>query len=503
MKRKLRKLSLLLCFILVLEVPCGYVCKTSVKAAATTDEIVTRYLTRGFDAVQTPYAKANQVMNYAILDSTKIQNLKGNYWYNSLIPSKKLSYTYLAEANQHELEKSYGTQLGVRYNMETAGFSDKVTTNYSEKNFQNDLCGKLIASCMMSKFTTSMDLSQIKKCLSSSFLADVNAGNYKYVFQKYGTHLIKQASFGGRLTVDYSTNSSCRSAQTEIRTAAQESFQALVNNQASNYQTSIAKMLANCSVNFSCEGGNQNYLPTSFRHGDSFQQWYNSVTSQTLYQIDDCIPLWELFDDTNIYNNLKKAYYQYFNEHLNSLKASIPFVTDIQVEISDNPINSSRLPGGGIVTRTDSTQNYINSDLNRHAKGKYVYMAYKMGLDKNKEITGVYVDSRTKPTNVEANYGYIFVPGDLNEGAKGKYIYLNYGIRCSLSKKTFQAFCTRNTQQPISPEWEMITKGGGDPADLNEGAGGDFIYLFGYRDPLFGTIDAQIKSNSIVIARIR
>jgi hypothetical protein len=83
---------------------------------------------------------------------------------------------------------------------------------------------------------------------------------------------------------------------------------------------------------------------------------------------------------------------------------------------------------------------------------------------------------------VPAGYGYI--PADLNKGAKGKHIYL--AVQRSCVAKNLQTYLWSFSSRPSIGEYFLPqatyvpnSKGYGFPgADLNEGAGGNYIYLF-------------------------
>ncbi len=64
----------------------------------------------------------------------------------------------------------------------------------------------------------------------------------------------------------------------------------------------------------------------------------------------------------------------------------------------------------------------INADLNRDAHGKYIFLCYQNGLDEDDAIADItfITNSQTVPD------GYVKMPQDLNEGAGGNYIWLAY-----------------------------------------------------------------------------
>jgi hypothetical protein len=69
--------------------------------------------------------------------------------------------------------------------------------------------------------------------------------------------------------------------------------------------------------------------------------------------------------------------------------------------------------------------------------------------------------------------GYQFINVDLNKGAKGQYIYLMYTTDKSLGPPITDIDVIYGDSLPVSypPDWNKINR------DLNEGAGGKYIYF--------------------------
>ena len=63
----------------------------------------------------------------------------------------------------------------------------------------------------------------------------------------------------------------------------------------------------------------------------------------------------------------------------------------------------------------------------------------------------------------------------------------------------YQALGVRTTTIPISEDWHLITDSNGRPIDMNEGAGGEYLYLFGYVDPLLKNMNQQNTQNKKAI----
>lgn len=130
----------------------------------------------------------------------------------------------------------------------------------------------------------------------------------------------------------------------------------------------------------------------------------------------------------------------------------------------------------------------INRDLNDDAGGDYVYIGYKTSTDPSKAITGILFRVGENPPDSITYGGYTFnlVGGsyeantgvdnvvDLNEDAGGAYIYTyvtrdpNYGPALTA--------LTVNESSSYSG-WSTGTNTSGNVIDLNQSAGGDYLYL--------------------------
>ncbi len=129
----------------------------------------------------------------------------------------------------------------------------------------------------------------------------------------------------------------------------------------------------------------------------------------------------------------------------------------------------------------------IDVDLNKRAGGggrRRLYFAYEPTSDRTNALTDVKILSHPDNQSAEqweeeAGPSYRIVWTDLNKGVEGNFIYAAY------SKETTKGAITDldviSCGKPVlgvSGEWEVIEK------DLNERAGGDYIYLMFTRSSL-------------------
>ncbi len=128
-------------------------------------------------------------------------------------------------------------------------------------------------------------------------------------------------------------------------------------------------------------------------------------------------------------------------------------------------------------------------DLNSDAGGRYLQLVWKTSKARKEAITDIIAfstkssknPSKTKVVN-GITYALACSGQDFNEGAGGKYIYLYYTKDASAGDPIGDIVVDKNesksgyeTVRKISGSSDAYKKG--DEVDMNEGAGGDYVYI--------------------------
>lgn len=172
--------------------------------------------------------------------------------------------------------------------------------------------------------------------------------------------------------------------------------------------------------------------------------------------------------------------------------------------------------GGDLETATKLLEagytDIIKKDLNEDAGGKYIYLGMKRTADKNDAIYNIMLTNNQKNPAKTWNQYNLVSELDLNYKAGGKYIYL-YATKKSdmvntaplLDIKTgdenFKNYMENRDGNLLYRE-DIITNQDAVAQDVNQSAGGDYIYLVGCRElkttnmPLIGSM---LSSGSIVV----
>jgi hypothetical protein len=160
-------------------------------------------------------------------------------------------------------------------------------------------------------------------------------------------------------------------------------------------------------------------------------------------------------------------------------------ITDLYVLIGNNKSIHPPAP----YVRIESTLGYVcDGDLNKGAGGKFIYLCYTTDPACGSPITGIYVYSGKNQTHYP-NSGYFHVRNsdnygpdgsrgaDLNKGAGGDYIYLLATRDGSHPPLTYLPLEITTYKETDLKRFGYYNELNWLPNDLNKGAGGRYIYL--------------------------
>ena len=134
----------------------------------------------------------------------------------------------------------------------------------------------------------------------------------------------------------------------------------------------------------------------------------------------------------------------------------------------------------------------VKKDLNEDAGGKYIYLGMKRTVDKNDAIYALTLTNDRKNPDQNWNQFTLVSNLDLNYKAGGEYIYLYSTKRSDMvntspmidikvGDETFQGYTERRDGNILYRE-DIVKNQDGVAQDVNEDAGGDYIYLIACRE---------------------
>ena len=315
------------------------------------------------------------------------------------------------------------------------------------------------------------------------------------LIELYGTHVLANITLGGRFDINYLYTSTATSESTDLYLSATASFRNISGSAEATDATDRKEIETNSQLFVKTYGGSVTVDPTSVTAAmNSYKEWSSGVENGkiTFVNASEVIPIWEIvarISDLEDAADKSAAIKQYFDERVdqisNEFKETVNaeiFISDVYVGYGKTQSEAKNMLRGKGVTEG----HIVNLDLNASVGGYWIYLGYKTTADPTKAITGLisnyYGDAKT--SNLSYNgIQYTIIPVDLNKGASGEFIYLYYTRDTKAgSPLTMIQYQQNETFQfpdiKADGYHPVIATADGHVADLNKGAGGDYLYLW-------------------------
>ncbi len=386
--------------------------------------------------------------------------------------------TIITENSVKEVYKEFNLKLSVKGTY--GAFSGAASTEYSENstNHEEAAYSKLYAHFV--KKRQYINIPESKYRFTEQFVQDLNGSMAPIsLFQKYGTHLIKDIFLGGRLELNYTTKKTIADSNSSIKAGVKASY-AFINGSTDVENSKKTHELSEKSdLNLRVVGGNSPALVGINDLKEVYKSWCASLDDPKkcapcgIAAYESLIPIWNFCKNAARRDVIEKQ----FNKMAeNIVLPEDSYISDIKV-VSDKNMNvaKAKCPPG---------YSLINVDLNKGAGGEYIYFCVKRGK-RGQAITNIICENLSKARSegnlnvahkgITSNY---FRHGtDLNKGAGGRYMYL-------LSTKSASYNPIRNMTvyldgESLQSEWngKVCYVNTDETADLNKGSGGRYIYV--------------------------
>jgi hypothetical protein len=376
---------------------------------------------------------------------------------------------------------NHSTQISGSYSF----FSASVGVNFSENRYTHTRYSFATVQSLIKKYGLRVKLDvtadQLKPYLTETANNNLNSDKVtpEELFQMYGTHVVTGLIVGGRLDYSVSADMTQVDESTRIGLYAEASFKSGFASAELQTSTEIEENMS--SFNETMEKrlevyGGQSEYGQNIVNDDDYRAWIESVSENPVFcdfEESGLVPIWELCDDQNRSDAIASAFATWANDHDIPMGGPYDCLVDLQVHITGNP--APELPGG---------YKLLPQDLNDGAGGAFIWIYYKLGPDDGTEgdpITGIYtVDTSNGESNPP---GGTMIGVDLNYDVGGDFIYLGYFRGTG---DAVRSIATHNpsdgdynySQGGASSYYYWVThQGSATLQDLNEGAGGDFIYV--------------------------
>jgi len=370
-------------------------------------------------------------------------------------------------------------------------FSGSVKTNFSQNRYCYDSYSFATHHSMINKYQLRLpadwDANDLKPYLTSQARAKLNDASIpaSEIFRIYGTHCLTGIIVGGRL--DYSVSARTRDLKENVSIGvyAEASFSIGLGSGSINTsvisETDYNKFATSMEKHLEVYGGSSE-LGQHIINKDDYDAWIGSVGNNLVFcnhTQNGLIPVWYFCENASRKDELETAYATW------AIDRAIPVFPAPRVCILDlKIIEGSRAANPPKVNDRDYYR--LNYDLNAGAGGAFICIYYLAGME-NDTITPIAevatINSYDEESLSNLPAGFVMINKDLNRDAGGDYICLAYRRRNDYSDKLVTGLRVNSAYSfgtGSGNTWYALTAGypSAPPQDLNEGAGGDDIYLY-------------------------
>lgn len=296
-------------------------------------------LGRGYDIINSDYFSVDGIKSGKIIDEQKMENLSFE-----MIESGNSSYYSSYGETLQQLNESFNLSLGIgaSYGM----FSGGLSTKYNASSTSKYANAYGLMEYIVNAFRINMNntYSEIRECLTDEFYNDLTNEKFepKKLFEKYGTHMIRNAIMGGRIESFYVFTSMDNKFSTETSFKLEVGFKKLTFSADGSAEFQFNNMMSesNISEQFSarCYSGTNNLIDVSnySQICANLPQWVDNfakdVSCSSFCGVssisDSLIPLWELLPDDEAHFKRKQNLITEFNSSLGKSKANMKYIDE-------------------------------------------------------------------------------------------------------------------------------------------------------------------------------
>jgi len=304
---------------------------------------------------------------------------------------------------------------------------------------------------------------------SDDLASDMSA---KELFGKYGTHLVIEDLMGAHCEFNYTYTSTETETKTELKAKVEATYRCISGKGSADDKKTASSFLSSSSFTSALSGGKKIDATTLDNLVKNMGGWIDSIdkSNSTICKISNMNslkPIWELTTDTKRQAELS-GYYTSMGGDIDDYIQNWPdtYIESIIITSDKSKDKAKKVPAGYTL---------IDCDLNKGARGNYIYLSYAT-TDKREDALKDIRISFGKDYKMPG--GYTKNLHDLNAGAGGKFIYLWTTKDASFGKPIQDLLVLYGKDADMPSGFTAVDSNrSGDPADLNNGSGGEYIYL--------------------------
>lgn len=432
----------------------------------------------------------------------------------------KTEYELTSGETISDVISDFNTKNQVGYE---GAFSVSVTLNYNTRSTENKTTKFIKAKSdvrIVQEYIENTDIESMRQFLTSQFEKDCLSKDAATLLKTYGSHIIANCYWGGLADISSMYTSSKYTEKQKIEAIVSASIKGFTADSSTVSQKDKDHFRSNSTNKVKTYGGDMTST-TIEEFNKNYAKWYNSLKGNlAVCGIDafnehtNMIPLWKFINLISPVKSfdVKRLFEKRHNDIEAKLKGLVvytPVVTHINVLGLPNSNNSNYtlIPTGynhavlnDMTDRNNDTESFAEKqsiilDANKGAGGDYINIFYKTtqilheNAYNNRAISDIIM---LKGANAKAPYGYTKIEWDLNAGCGKKTDYAYLAYRKTKPEDIYvidfiggQVTSGKNTGGlPANDNgiWEWVYKWGNGKksttiADLNEGAGGDYVRL--------------------------
>lgn len=318
--------------------------------------------------------------------------------------------------------------------------------------------------------------------LDPNFVKDLQTLFPDDLFRKYGTHLITEACFGGRLELNFTYRKDQNESTSSVKASVEASFADFATKASTQYSDQTKRLVERSEMSIRCVGGSSTGISSINAFSEQYMIWAKSLDTEA--NCDFCfvpnnsslMPLWELCEDEGRRKTIEDRYIALANDNAIALTENDLYVTDVTFVAADKQHKAEiSCPSGYIL---------VKKDLNAKAGGKYIYLCYKLGAKKD-AVTNCFITAPSSKAGGDGNEQtshdgkacrYVRNGTDLNAGSGGKYIYFHHTTESDT--KAVKRIDVIFDGESLPAGWEAVCwQNSTEPADCNKSVGGRYIYI--------------------------
>lgn len=394
------------------------------------------------------------------------------------IPNTVLDYTQTSGQSIATFQKNISSKTKVdgSYNF----FSGSITANFDSNtrtSSENAFARTQNNVNLYDLAATPSDLKPFLKAdITELFESDgLTEADVRSFFEFHGVYFITGLSMGGTAVMVSSTQKTESTAQYDLAVSAELSYKGatgqLSASEEAEYKTQIDTFNSNSRLALHAAGGDP-ALAQQIAQG-KFDDWVTSVTLQPAFinfrPQASLTAYADLIDNPTNRDLFRKVAATYLSERSREKQLFATYLTAVKVIYGDDP---------GILPPEGYQKIYI--DLNQGARGKYIYLCYHAETPEQgatsfiAPLAELAVILNDTPTPV----GFTKIAVDLNKGARGNFVYLCYKIGTADAEgveaaiKDLRVITSPNSDVPAPYGFERID------VDLNSGTDVHDRYIY-------------------------